>query len=129
MTPLHTAIAISLGAALGALSRYGLGLAFNAVFPPIPLGTLLANLVAAYLVGATIAYVGSVPGLSPLWRLFLITGMAGGLSTFSTFSAELFALLREGRFGLSIGMLALHVAGSLAMVALGMGSVALLRRA
>lgn len=78
MTPIYTIAAISLGASLGALARYGLGLALNAIFPPLPIGTLAANLIAAYVVGVTIAYVGTVPGLSPLWRLFMITGLAGG---------------------------------------------------
>lgn len=124
----YTILAISLGASIGALTRYGLGLALNALFPPVPIGTLASNLIAAYLVGATIAYVGTVQGISPLWRLFLITGLAGGLSTFSTFTAELFSLLREGRFGLSAGMLAIHVLGSLALLVLGIATISLLRK-
>nr|WP_283161435.1 fluoride efflux transporter CrcB [Xanthomonas nasturtii] len=128
VTPIYTIAAISLGASLGAVSRYGLGLALNALFPPVPIGTLAANLMAAYVVGATIAYVGTVPGLSPLWRLFLITGLAGGLSTFSTFTAELFSLLREGRLGLSAAMLGLHVGGSLALLMLGMLTIGLLQK-
>ncbi|WP_256724379.1 fluoride efflux transporter CrcB, partial [Xanthomonas oryzae] len=128
VTPIYTIAAISLGASLGALARYGLGLALNAIFPPLPIGTLAANLIAAYVVGVTIAYVGTVPGLSPLWRLFMITGLAGGLSTFSTFTAELFSLLREGRLGMSAGMLGLHVGGSLALLMLGMLTIGLLRK-
>ncbi|MFT3760966.1 fluoride efflux transporter CrcB [Thauera sp.] len=120
-------MAISIGAAIGALLRYGLSLAMNALVPSIPMGTLAANLTAAYIVGFAIAYFGMAPGLSPTWRLFVITGLAGGLSTFSTFSAELLTLLRDGRLGWSAGMLALHVGGSLAMTALGMLSASFTR--
>lgn len=125
---LYTIMALSLGAILGTLSRYSLGLALNAFFPPIPIGTLAANLIAAYIVGAAITWIGMAEDISPLWRLFLVTGLAGGLSTFSTFSAELFALLREGRLGLSAGMLALHVGGSLLLLMLGMASISWLRK-
>ncbi|GAA4331463.1 fluoride efflux transporter CrcB [Pigmentiphaga soli] len=128
MAGIYAVIAISLGASLGALARYGLSLAMNALVPPIPMGTLASNLIAAYIVGAAIAYFAAAPGLSPAWRLFVITGLAGGLSTFSTFSAELLTLLRDGRLGWAAGMLAVHVAGSLAMTALGMATVALARQ-
>ena len=80
------------------------------------------------IVGFAIAYFGMAPGLSPVWRLFVITGLAGGLSTFSTFSAELLTLLRDGRLGWSAGMLALHVGGSLTMTALGMASASATRQ-
>lgn len=128
MIGLYEILALCLGSILGGLSRYGLSLAFNAMFPPIPAGTLASNLVAAYVVGVAIAFFGTASGLSPAWRLFVITGFAGGLSTFSTFSAELLSLLRDGRFAWSAGMLLLHVGGSLAMCALGMATVALIRQ-
>ena len=123
----YAVLAVSIGAAFGALLRYGLGLALNAMVPLIPMGTLAANLIAAYVVGVVIALFAAMPGLSPLWRLLIVTGFAGGLSTFSTFSAEFFTLLRDGRWLWSTGMLALHLGGSLAMVALGMATVSLLR--
>ncbi|RKJ99040.1 fluoride efflux transporter CrcB [Alicycliphilus denitrificans] len=127
MTGTHVVLAISLGSAIGALSRYGLSLAMNALVPHIPMGTLASNLIAAYIVGAAIALFAAMPGLSPHWRLFVVTGLAGGLSTFSTFSAELLTLLRDGRLGWSAGMVALHLGGSLAMTALGMATVSFTR--
>lgn len=127
MNGAYAVLAISVGSTIGALLRYGLSVALNALLPPIPMGTLASNLVAAYIVGCAIAYFGAVPGLSPVWRLFVITGLVGGLSTFSTFSAELLTLLRDGRLGWSASMLALHVGGSLAMTVLGMASVTVTR--
>jgi fluoride exporter len=127
MTSLHTILAIGIGAMLGALLRYALSLSMNAFVPHIPMGTLASNLIAAYIVGAGIAFFAALPDLSPAWRLFVITGLAGGLSTFSTFSAELLMLLREGRLGWSAGMLALHVGGSLLMTMLGMATISLAR--
>ncbi|CAB3731445.1 fluoride efflux transporter CrcB [Castellaniella hirudinis] len=127
MAGLYGIIAISIGSVIGALTRYGLSLSMNALVPAIPMGTLASNLIAAYIVGAAIAFFAAMPNLSPAWRLFVITGLAGGLSTFSTFSAELLTLLRDGRLGWSAGMLALHVCGSLAMTALGMVTISLVR--
>jgi CrcB protein len=127
MTSLHTIFAIGIGAMLGALLRYALSLSMNAFVPYIPMGTLASNLIAAYIVGAGIAFFGAMPNLSPAWRMFVITGLAGGLSTFSTFSAELLTLLRDGRLGWSAGMLALHVGGSLLMTLLGMATISLIR--
>jgi CrcB protein len=117
-----TLLAISLGAALGAMLRYGLSIALNAFLPSLPPGTLAANWIAAYVVGFGIAWFAANPSVPVPWRLFVITGLAGGLSTFSTFSAELLFILREGRFGWSAGMLVLHVAGSLSMTVLGMAT-------
>lgn len=128
MAGAYAIAAISLGSMIGALLRYGLSLALNAMVPHIPMGTLAANWIAAYIVGAAIAFFAAMPGLSPNWRLFVITGLAGGLSTFSTFSAELLTLLRDGRLGWSAGMLALHLGGSLAMTALGMATLSLIRQ-
>lgn len=127
MAGAYAILALSIGSVIGALVRYGLSLSMNALVPHIPMGTLASNLIAAYIVGLAIAYFGSAPNLSPAWRLFVITGLAGGISTFSTFSAELLTLLRDGRLGWSAGMLALHVGGSLAMTALGMASASLIR--
>lgn len=122
-----TVAAIGIGAALGALLRWLLGLTLNALVPTLPMGTLAANLIAAYVVGLAVAYFGDHPGLSPAWRLFVITGFAGGLSTFSTFSMELLTVLREGRLGWSLAMLGLHVGGSLLMAGMGIASLSLVR--
>lgn len=119
----YTILAITIGSVIGAFIRYGLSVSMNALLPNIPMGTLACNLIAAYIVGAAIAFFGTAPNVPPAWRLFVITGLAGGISTFSTFSAELLTLLRDGNYGWSAGMLGLHVGGSLAMTALGIVTV------
>jgi len=116
-------IAISLGAALGALLRWVFGIRLNALFPAIPPGTLAANLVGGYVVGVGIALFASYSALSPEWRLFLITGFCGGLTTFSTFSAEIVTLLQQGRAGLAMGAVAVHVIGSVLMTFAGIATV------
>lgn len=122
-------IAISLGAALGALSRWGLSVGMNHWFPALPLGTLAANLVGGYLVGLAVALFAQAPQLAPEWRLFVITGFLGGLTTFSTFSAEVVAALQRGQLGWAAATVATHVLGSLALTLLGLGTPALLQRA
>lgn len=119
--------AISIGAALGALLRWVFGAQFNSLFPLIPLGTLIANLIGGYLIGAALVFFGMHPNLAPEWRLLAITGFLGGLTTFSTFSAEVVTLLQEGRFNWACGAIAMHVLGSLAMTLLGMFSMNWLR--
>lgn len=121
-------LAIAVGAGLGAWLRWALGLKLNAAYPAIPPGTVAANLVGAYVVGAAMAFFSAVPGLSPEWRLFVITGFCGGLTTFSTFSAELVTLLQSGRALTACGAVAVHLFGSVAMTFLGIASVAWLRR-
>jgi CrcB protein len=123
-----TIVAISLGAALGALSRWGLGLALNGLFPAIPPGTLLANLVGGYLIGLALPLLTLHPEWGSAWRLFVVTGFLGGLTTFSAFSAEVALLLQQGRWLLAGGAMGLHVGGSLAMTLAGFATVAWLRR-
>lgn len=106
-------LAISLGAALGALMRWQLGLRLNSLFPSLPPGTLSANLVGGYIIGVAVAYFAQAPELAPEWRLLIITGFCGGLTTFSTFSAEVVTLLQEGRLAWAMGSIATHVIGSL----------------
>lgn len=120
-------IAIALGAALGALLRWWFGLRLNSMLPQMPLGTLAANLVAAYVVGVGMAAFAGMPQLSPQWRLFIITGFCGGLSTFSTFSAEVVALLQRGEYGWGATVAGTHLAGSLVMTIAGFASVGCLR--
>ncbi len=117
-------LAISLGAALGALLRWALGAKLNSLFPAIPPGTLAANLIGAYVVGLAIAFFASFSALAPEWRLLVITGFCGGLTTFSTFSAELVPLLQQGRLSWALGAVALHVAGSVLMTFAGIATVA-----
>jgi CrcB protein len=120
-------VAISIGAALGALLRWVLGTQLNALFPSLPPGTLVANLAGGYLIGVAMALFAGHPALPPEWRLFVITGFLGGLTTFSTFSAEVVQQLMEGRMGWALAIIAVHVAGSVGMTLLGIGTVALLR--
>jgi fluoride exporter len=125
---LNSVIAISVGASAGALLRWVFGLWLNALLPPMPLGTLAANLVGGYLVGVAVAVFSIEVSLAPEWRLLVITGFLGGLTTFSTFSAEVTSLLLGGRFAWAGAMISAHLLGSLAMTLLGMGSVAGLRK-
>lgn len=120
-------VAIAVGSALGALLRWQLGDKLNSVFPTIPPGTLAANLIGAYVVGLCIAFFATYPAISPEWRLLLITGFCGGLTTFSTFSAEVTVLLQQGRITWALGAVAVHVAGSVAMTFGGIGTVFLLK--
>jgi CrcB protein len=120
-------LAISIGAALGALLRWWLGTQLNRLLPSVPPGTLAANLIGGYIIGVAVAFFGSYPALAPEWRLLVITGFCGGLTTFSTFSAELVALLQQ-RQGLWLcAAIAAHLGGSLTMTLLGIGTVAGLR--
>lgn len=116
-------LAIALGSTIGGLLRWGLGLKLNNLFPDMPPGTLVANLIAGYVVGVAIAFFAHVPNLSPEWRLLVITGFCGGLSTFSTFSAEIVSLLQRGLYSWAMSAIAVHVAGSLIMTLAGIATV------
>lgn len=120
-------LAISLGAVLGALLRWQLGSKLNSIFPTIPPGTLAANLFGAYVVGIGIAFFATFSAISPEWRLLVITGFCGGLTTFSTFSAEIAVLLQQGRISWALGAVAAHVVGSVLMTFAGIGTVYLLK--
>jgi CrcB protein len=124
---LKSIVAVSLGAALGALLRWLLSGWLNASFPAIPPGTLLSNLVGGYLVGIAIA-VFATSTLPLEWRLFVITGFCGGLTTFSTFSAELVIQLQQGRALWAVAAAAVHLTGSVAMTFAGIGTVFLARK-
>lgn len=116
---IYSFLAIGIGAACGAWLRWGLGLWLNPALPELPLGTLAANLVGGYLIGLAIAFFMQHPGLSPEWRLLIITGFLGGLTTFSTFSAETVTLLLRGQYAWGVGIIAAHMGGSLLMTVLG----------
>jgi fluoride exporter len=123
-----TVIAICLGACVGALSRWQLGLWLNpqpASAGLLPWGTLVANLIGGYLVGVCVGVFQQLPELDPVWRLALVTGFLGALTTFSSFSAEVVAMLQHGRFALALGTAALHLLGSLALTVLGLHTVTL----
>lgn len=114
-----TWLAVGLGAAIGAWLRWGLGLLLNAVHPQLPIGTVLANLGGAYFIGIAVAFFAAMPALSPEWRLFVVTGFLGGLTTFSTFSAESMMLLQRGDYVWALGHSVLHLAGSLVLCIAG----------
>ncbi|MFZ6719597.1 fluoride efflux transporter CrcB [Undibacterium sp. Ji49W] len=107
------ALAVGLGAALGAWLRWVLGLWLNATYPLLPLGTLIANLGGGYIIGLCVAFFSANPQLSPEWRLFLVTGFLGGLTTFSTFSAEAMSLLHRGDYGWALMHSGAHLVGSI----------------
>ena len=116
---MHALVAIALGAVLGAWSLYALALAFNNESGNWPLGTLLANAIGGLLVGIGVAFFSSRPELDPAWRLFAITGFLGALTTFSTYSTEVIALLQRGAWLSGVGLALIHVGVSLALCAAG----------
>lgn len=125
---LHSILAISLGASIGAVMRWLLGLSLNSLFPAIPPGTLMANMLGGYLVGVALAFFAGHPDIAPEWRLMIITGFLGGLTTFSTFSSEITTLIQQGRLIWAGIAISAHVGGSLLMTILGMASMSLLKR-
>lgn len=124
---IRSLLAVSIGASSGAVLRWGLGTAFNAMFPLIPPGTWLANLLGGYLMGIAMAYFGQHTGLPAEWRLLVITGFLGGLTTFSAFSAEVVSLIQQGRMLWAGVAVSAHVVGSLGMTLLGLATVATFR--
>ena len=120
--------AVGGGAALGAWARWGLGVALNPLFPTVPLGTLAANLLGGYLVGFAVALFHHHAGLSPELKLFLITGFLGGLTTFSTFSAEVVALIERAQYAWALAAAGGHLVGSLVMTALGIATFVFLAK-
>jgi CrcB protein len=122
---IRSLLAISVGASLGAILRWSLGLTLNSLFPLIPLGTLAANLLGGYCIGLALGLFGTFPELDPEWRLLIITGFLGALTTFSTYSAEIAILLHQERFVPALAAIALHNIGSLLMTFLGVGSFSL----
>lgn len=115
-------LCIGLGASLGALARWRLGLWLN---PGglLPWGTLAANLLGGYLIGVCVAVFQAMPQLDPIWRLALVTGFLGALTTFSSFSAEVVGMLQQQRYGLALGTTALHLMGSLLLTIAGLQTV------
>ncbi len=120
--------AVSLGAALGALLRWALSSSLNHLYPSLPPGTLVANLVGGYGIGLALALLAQAPQLAPEWRLFIITGLLGGLTTFSAFSAEVVDALQQGRTSWALATVVSHVLGSVLMTLAGIATVTLLRR-
>jgi len=122
MTP-YGFLAVGIGGALGCWLRWMLGIAFNPLFPNMLMGTLAANLTGGYLIGVAIEYFTHNDSLPPELRLFVIVGFLGGLTTFSSFSAEAVELLADNQLGWAFVMVASHLLGSLAMTWLGILSM------
>jgi CrcB protein len=120
--------AVGFGAFAGALLRWGFGIALNPLLPALPLGTLAANLLGGLIIGVALGVFNQFQSLPPEIRLFVTTGFCGGLTTFSTFSAETVTLLLRQQFGWSAAIVGAHVLGSLAMTLAGIGLVRLLVR-
>ncbi|MBU3592250.1 fluoride efflux transporter CrcB [Polynucleobacter sp. 78F-HAINBA] len=112
-------LAIFCGAGLGALLRAGFNLATVGVTSMLPLGTFISNMVGGYLIGIAVAFFGNNPNLSPEWKLFVITGFLGGLTTFSSFSAEVVGFMQRGEVTWALGTALLHLIGSLCLTFLG----------
>ena len=126
---LYSLLAIGSGAAIGAWLRWGLGLWLNPAHAVLTLGTLAANLIGGYGIGLALAWFLQQPNLSPEWRLFVITGLLGGLTTFSTFSAETVQLLLRQQYGWAGATVAIHVVGSFSMTVLGLYTLRAIRAA
>lgn len=112
-------LAIGVGAALGAVLRWLLGLWMNAWLPEVPPGTLAANVVGGYLIGLAVVFFAQHVQVPAEWRLFVITGFLGGLTTFSTFSAEVVHLIQRHEYAWAAGAAGVHLLGSLALTGLG----------
>ena len=112
-------ISIELGSILGAWLRWLIGLKLNPIFPAIPLGTVTVNFIGGFIIGFAISYF-SQSALSPNYKLFVITGFCGALTTFSTFSAEIIALLQQGKLSYAVAAIVIHVIGSLVFTLIGM---------
>ncbi|WP_306394202.1 fluoride efflux transporter CrcB [Telluria beijingensis] len=125
-TPLGFA-AVGLGAALGAWLRWGFGLWLGGLHGFVQVGTLAANLLGGYLVGLALGCFAAQPHLAPEWRLFIVTGFLGGLTTFSSFSGESLTLLQRGEIGWALAHTALHLFGALLLCAAGFATWRLLR--
>ena len=125
---LPSLLAVGAGAALGAWLRWWLGLALNPLFPTLPLGTFAANLIGGYLIGIAVAALAHFEALPPEIRLLIVTGFLGGLTTFSTFSAEATTLLARGQYAWAAALIAGHVTGSIAMTFAGIATLRLIVR-
>lgn len=115
--------AVCVGGTVGCLLRWLLNIWFNGQPSPVPLGTLAANLIGGYIVGVAVAFFASNNTLEPEWRLLIITGFCGGLTTFSSFSAEVVAMLRQDRLFWACATIAVHVCGSLLMTFAGIATI------
>lgn len=112
-------LAIVIGGSVGCIIRWQLGVRLNNLFPFLPPGTLIVNLAGGFIIGAAMAWFLRHPYLDPTWRLLVMTGLCGGMTTFSTFSLEVFLQLQSGNYVWAFISLILHVTGSILMTAVG----------
>lgn len=120
-------VAVAVGGLLGCLLRWVLAMLLNRYVPTVPPGTLAANLIGCYIIGVALALFTQYPAFAPEWRLFVTTGFCGGLTTFSTFSAEVVFLMQSGRTAGALLAIAVHLGGSLLMTFAGVGTVTWLK--
>ena len=125
----RSVVAVAVGGMLGCLLRWILAVFLNRYFPAVPPGTLAANLIGCYIIGVALAFFTQYPAFAPEWRLFVTTGFCGGLTTFSTFSAEVVLAMQSGRNFSALMAIGTHVVGSLLMTFAGIATVAWLNRA
>jgi fluoride exporter len=125
---LYNLFSVGIGAAIGAWLRWGLSVTLNPILPMFPLGTFVSNLAGGYLIGLVLGYIDQFQSLSPEMRLLITTGFLGGLTTFSTFSAESTALLMRQEYLWAGAVIGGHVIGSITMTMLGVGTIALLKQ-
>jgi len=123
--PIFEIFVICVFACLGALTRWQLGVVLNTM-APLPIGTLACNLIGGYLVGVCVGVFNTFPQIDPIWRLALVTGFMGSLTTFSSFSAEVIAMMTSARWFLALGTIGVHLFGSLILTFLGIKSVSAL---
>lgn len=121
-------LAVCAGGCGGALLRWAANLLLNQIFPPLPLGTLAVNLAGGFLMGMAMACFPLFPATAPQWKLLLVTGFLGSLTTFSAFSGEMASLIMQNRLSLCVTGIGLHTGGAILMVFVGMGFVNLVRK-
>jgi CrcB protein len=120
---LKSLLAVMLGGAVGCALRWLISLRFNTLFPNLPPGTLIVNLVGGFVIGAALAWFVKNPQIDQTWKLLIVTGLCGGLTTFSTFSAEIVVLLQSGKYLWAMSSVLVHVIGSLLMTFAGFAVV------
>ena len=114
---LQLLLAVFIGGGTGSVARWALSMKLNPAHHAIPMGTLAANLIGAFIIGLGLAWFNRMTSIDPIWKVLLTTGFCGGLTTFSTFSAEVVFLLQEGRAGWALLNVAVNLLGSFAMTA------------
>lgn len=114
----NTLLAVFIGGGVGSVARWLVSMKLNSFSPNIPVGTLVVNLIGAFIIGLTLALFTRIIHIDPVWKLLITTGFCGGLTTFSTFSVEVVYLLQDGKLAWAASTIALNLIGSLAMTML-----------